>query len=177
MNNTELLNQLLQLTVWLPIKDYDNYEISICGQVRNSKTKRILKQRINKDGYYIINLYQNSQPTTYTIHRIVATHFIPNLRNDECIDHKNNNRLDNTVSNLRWCNLFENQHNRQLSKNNTSGSKGIYYRKSNNKWEVTIMFQKKQIYLGCFDDINDAKVARQNAAKQLFGEFLNECEK
>ena len=43
MSNTELLNQLLNLTVWLPIKDYPNYEVSICGSVRNVKTKRILR--------------------------------------------------------------------------------------------------------------------------------------
>jgi hypothetical protein len=43
MNKLELLNQLLQLTVWQPIKGYDNYEVSICGSVRNIKTKRILK--------------------------------------------------------------------------------------------------------------------------------------
>ena len=38
-----LLQQLLQLTIWLPIKVYDNYEVSICGMVSNVITKRILK--------------------------------------------------------------------------------------------------------------------------------------
>ena len=57
MSNTELLNKLLELTVWLPIKGYEFfYEISICGQVRNFKTKRIIKLRIH-NGYYIVDLH------------------------------------------------------------------------------------------------------------------------
>ena len=58
MNRIELLNQLLEFTIWMPINGYDNYEVSICGQVRNSKTKRLLKQRINRNGYYILELYK-----------------------------------------------------------------------------------------------------------------------
>ena len=40
MNRIELLNQLLEYTIWMPIKGYENYEISICGSVRNIKTKK-----------------------------------------------------------------------------------------------------------------------------------------
>ena len=59
MSNIELLNKLLQLTIWLPIKGYDNHEVSICGSVRNVKTKRILKPSINIYGYYCVNLCKN----------------------------------------------------------------------------------------------------------------------
>ena len=48
MNNTELLNKLLSITIWKRIDGYDNYEISICGQVRNVRIKRVLKPRISK---------------------------------------------------------------------------------------------------------------------------------
>ena len=46
MSNIELLNQLLNLTIWKTIDDYPNYEVSITGSVRNVNTKRILKQKI-----------------------------------------------------------------------------------------------------------------------------------
>jgi hypothetical protein len=59
MSRIELLNQLLQLTVWLPIKGYENYEVSISGSVRNVKTKRILKLFINCKGYYHVTLCRN----------------------------------------------------------------------------------------------------------------------
>ena len=62
MSKIELLNQLLQLTVWMPIDGYENYEISICGQVRNIKTKRVLRPRFKK-GYYSAYLYKNDKAT------------------------------------------------------------------------------------------------------------------
>ena len=79
--NTEILNQLLQLTVWMPIKGYENYEISICGQVRNVKTKRILKLRIGNNGYYNIERWKNNKGKRFNIHRLVAMTFIPNIEN------------------------------------------------------------------------------------------------
>ena len=112
MNSKELLEQLLQFTVWLPIKGYDNYEVSICGMIRNVITKRILKPGIN-NGYYSVVLC-NGKHKTLNIHRLVAQHFIPNIKNDEFIDHKNNNKLDNTISNLRWVTKQQNSFNSLL---------------------------------------------------------------
>ena len=113
MNRIELLNQLLQLTVWLPIEDYPNYEISICGQVRNIKTKRVLKQCINRNGYYYVKLNRNNEKFKHQrIHRVVAKTFIPNLNNENFVDHIDSNRLNNTVSNLRWVSSQQNNFNR-----------------------------------------------------------------
>ena len=78
------------------------------------------------NGYYHINLYKNNTFKPYNIHRLGAMAFIPNIENKKCVDHIDSNRLNNTISNLRWCNSQENQHNRQLNENNTSGVKGIY---------------------------------------------------
>ncbi len=64
ISNIELLNKLLELTVWLPIKNYPNYEVSICGSVRNVITKQILKPRIGNSGYYYIILCQNNNNKT-----------------------------------------------------------------------------------------------------------------
>ncbi len=173
--NTETLNKLLEYTIWLPIKDYNNYEVSICGSVRNVKTKRILKQMINSNGYYIINLYKNNNMKTFKVHRLIAKAFLPNLENKECIDHCDNNKLNNTISNLRWCDLSENQHNRKLNKNNTSSVKGVRF--ESNKWRAQIRFNNKTIHIGYYNNIEDAKQARQKKAAELFGEFLNACEK
>ena len=176
MNSKELLEQLLQLTIWLDIKGYENYQISICGSVRNVKTKRILIPIINTHGYYYVNLYINNKPKHEHIHRLVAIHFIPNIGNAKCIDHKNNNRLDNTVSNLRWCTQQQNCFNSSIRNNNTSGTKGVNWHKKSNKWRAEIRFNKKYIYLGCYDDINDAISTRQKKALEIFGEYINECE-
>ena len=145
--------------------------------MRNVKTKRILKLSIGNHGYYYVILSNNGNQEYLLIHRLVAIHFIPNIKNNKFVDHIDSNRLNNTISNLRWCDSSENQHNRQLNENNTSGVKGIYWHKKEQKWRAQIVFNNKNIHLGYFDDINDAKLARQKKSKELYGEFLNSCEK
>ena len=71
--------------------------------------------------------------------------FIPNIENKKCVDHVNNDNLDNTISNLRWCNLSENQYNRQMNENNTSGVKSVYYNSKTKKWRAHIMINKKNL--------------------------------
>ncbi len=128
MNRIELLNQLLQYTIWLPIEGYDNYEVSICGQVRNVKTKRILRPYIVGNGYYCVKFYCDNMCKNIKVHHLVANAFIPKLDiTKKYVDHIDNNKLNNTISNLRWCDLSENQYNRQLGSNNKSGIKGVYY--------------------------------------------------
>lgn len=177
MNNTELLNKLLSITIWMPINGYDNYMISICGQVRNAKTKRILIPRISKNGYYRINLCKNNEMKTFNIHQLVAKTFIPNIRNDGFVDHINGEKLDNTISNLRWCSCQQNQFNRKLNKDNTSGIKGVSWDSQKKKWKAQIQLNNKNINIGLYDNLDDAKLARQQKAAELFGEFLNDCEK
>ena len=176
MNSNQLLEQLKMITVWLPVKKYDNYEVSICGMVRNVITKRILKPAIDGPGYYYVNLSKNGKVKNTKIHRLVAKHFLPNIKNDKCIDHINNNQLDNTISNLRWCTQQQNIFNQKLSSKNTSGIKGVCWDNAINKWKAQIRINYKNIYLGCYDDINDAISARQKKAKELFGKYINSCE-
>ena len=145
MSKIELLNKLLELTVWLPIKGYDNYEVSICGSVRNVTTKRILKPGITSNGYYMVVLCNKNGKKTHKIHRLIATHFIPNLDiTKKCIDHIDSNRLNNTVSNLRWVCSQENCFNRSISTRNTSSIKGVSFNKQRNKWECYICFNNKK---------------------------------
>lgn len=55
---------------------------------------------------------------------------------------------------------------------NTSGVTGVSYDKSRNKWAAEIMFKKKKYYLGRFENKDDAVIARKQAEKEIFGEFL-----
>jgi hypothetical protein len=175
MSRIELLNQLLQLTVWLPINDFSNYKISLDGIVKNIKTNRILKSYANDRGYHCIELYKDNKYKSFKIHRLVATHFIPNLTEYNYIDHIDNDKNNNKFSNLRYCSPSQNQYNRKLNKNNKSSIKGVRF--ENNKWRAVICFNKKQIHIGYYDNLEDAKIARQQKAAELFGQFLNECEK
>lgn len=89
---------------WQAIKGFDSfYEINNLGQIRN-KNGKILKTSINSGGYEIISLRKNGKCKRLYIHRLVATHFIPNPNNYREVNHKNENKLDNRVENLEWCN-------------------------------------------------------------------------
>jgi hypothetical protein len=63
--------------------------------------------------------------------------------------------------------------NQSISKNNTSGSKGVSFHKRKKKWHTQIAIGGKRIHIGYFTEINDAIEARRKKAKELFGEFIN----
>ena len=163
--------------IWKNIIEYETYSVSLFGNVRNNTTNRILKPRKTKIGYLLVCLYKNKIRKTFSIHRLVALAFIPNPENKFCVDHIDNNPSNNNLTNLRWATLTENQMNRKISIDNTSGTKGVYFHKPNNKWYAQIIIHGKKTYLGCFETIESAAAARQTKALEIFGEFVNTCEK
>ena len=167
----------LNLEVFRSIDGYESYAISSFGRVKNTKTGRILKAGNDKYGYLQINLYYNGVMKTHKIHRLVCCIFIDNPDNKECVDHKNNDRTNNDISNLRFATANENQQNRKLSSNNTSKVKGVSFHKRAKKWRAQIKIDGISIYIGLFDNLEDAKIARINRANQAFGVYTNACEK
>jgi hypothetical protein len=159
------------------IKDFENYSVRTLGNVKNNKTGRILKPGIGNHGYYQVNLCKDGNMYNKKIHKLIAEYFIVNPYKKNCIDHIDNNRLNNNVNNLRWVSSQENSMNRKLSSNNTSNYKGVTFHKRINKWMAHIKINGKQQYLGCFKKIEDAVNARVKKAEELFGEYINKCEK
>jgi len=84
------------------------------------------------------------------------------------IDHRDGQPLNNAEDNLRD-GTVGNQWNRGMSRNNSTGVKGISIR--NGKWRVKLSALGKQYDIGSFSDIEDAKRAYNAAAKRLHGEF------
>ena len=58
------------------------YEVNEDGIVRNVKSKKILKPRINKEGYLQINIHIKDEPVTITIHKLVADAFLKDTRHN-----------------------------------------------------------------------------------------------
>lgn len=87
------------------------------------------------------------------------------------VDHKDRDRSNNTKSNLRLATRSENNINRSLSVNSTSGYTGVSFIKSKNKYRAYINVNYKQINLGLFDNVLDAYNARLEAEKEFYGEF------
>lgn len=162
---------------WKLINGYDNYSVSTYGRVRNDKTGKLLKCDMCRQGYYGARLWKNGKCKKMRIHRLVAIAFIPNPDNKRCVDHIDNNRLNNKLSNLRYATHQENQYNRKMNKSNTSGCKGVYFDKKAKKWRAQIKIDGICIFLGRFDNIEDAKNARIDKANEAFGTYINACEK
>jgi hypothetical protein len=163
--------------MYLSIDDYPTYEVSNYGNVKNKTTGRILKLGIIK-GYQFVNLYDGiNKPKTFKIHRLVLITFEGKSKdeNQKCVDHIDNDRTNNCLFNLRWVTHQQNNFNASMQKNNTSGVKGVYFDKTRNKWRAYIT-NKNKLHLGLFDNIEDAKIARQNKAQELFGNYINNCE-
>lgn len=91
------------------------YEISTKGRVRN-KSRQIMRTFPNKDGYLRVNLSRNNRKRNFSVHRLVATMFIPNPDNLPEVDHIDRNRQNNCVENLRWVSKQQNVDNSDCGK-------------------------------------------------------------
>jgi hypothetical protein len=95
--------------IWKPIKGYEGlYEAGTNGFIRNAITKEIKSMRLNKFGYYVVELYKNNVRKHKRVHRIIAETFIPKEQWNECINHKDENKENNRLDNLEFCTMIEN---------------------------------------------------------------------
>lgn len=90
--------------VWKDISNYDNYEVSSLGRVRNKQTGRVLKAA-KKGGYCSLKL---SSKKNFFVHQLVAQSFLENPENKPQVNHKDKNGFNNTVGNLEWVTNKEN---------------------------------------------------------------------
>lgn len=94
------------------IVDYRGlYQVSTFGRIKslkNKKSKNQYKEEMiinpyKDDRYLRIGLVKNGKTKTFRVHRLVAEMFIPNPNNFLEVNHVDENRLNNYVSNLEWC--------------------------------------------------------------------------
>ena len=94
---------------WRDIKGYEGlYKISSYGRVKSLRNnhgkyrEKILSPGKCRDYLYVI-LCKNGKNKPYKIHRLVAEAFIPNSNNYKEVNHKDENKQNNSISNLEWC--------------------------------------------------------------------------
>ncbi len=81
---------------------YKHYSINSQGQVRNDTNNVILKTWKDNKGYEVIRLGKE-KGSYFKIHRLVASSFIPNPNNLPQVNHKDGNKMNNSINNLEWC--------------------------------------------------------------------------
>lgn len=109
------------MEIWKDIQGYEGiYQISNLGNVKSlSRTiyrkcgnyiskEKLLKQHVGTTGYYIVDLKKNGKRRTFKVHRLVAKAFLSELKDKPFVNHKDGDKLNNSVSNLEWCSQQEN---------------------------------------------------------------------
>lgn len=84
------------------------------------------------------------------------------------IDHRNGDGLDNRWCNLRQADASLNMRNQALKRTTTSGFRGVNFRKRTGKWKVEITHNEQRLFLGYFDDLEDAVLKRLEAEHELW---------
>lgn len=151
------LNKDIMKEEWKAVVEYEGlYEVSNMGRVRSlkfGKAKELCPAN-NGLGYLFVGLCKGGKSQTKLIHRLVAEAFIPNPDNLPCVNHKDEVKTNNRVSNLEWCtqsyNLeYSNIHKKAIAKQ--------FWEKGNAVTRKPIsQFTKDGQFLREFESIMDA---------------------
>lgn len=92
--------------IWKDIPGYEGlYQVSNLGRVKSFwlGKEQIMKSCKNSSGYLFVKLYKDGKKKHYKIHRLVASVFLPNPNNLLQVIHKDEDKTNNKVDNLEWC--------------------------------------------------------------------------
>lgn len=95
---------------WRFIEANSDYMISDHGRILSfkGKSKLIISSTITSKGYEYVAIRQKGIYVGYSVHRLVATAFIPNPKRLPQVNHLDGNKLNNHVANLEWCDAYDN---------------------------------------------------------------------
>lgn len=116
--------------------------------------------------YAIANIKRNGKRTTIGMHQILMGTY-----SKMHVDHINNDGLDNRRNNLRVCTVSQNRANSKTHLNNTSGYRGVSFKKNTNRWKSQIRINKKLYDLGEFDLKEDAARVYDIISREWYGEY------
>ena len=168
--------------VWKDIPNYEGYyKVSSVGRIKSIAREihrrdgtiqplkeRVMKQRLNRNGYYIVDLSKNGKTTTFETHVLVAGTFMgykSKIGNGVVCDHRDNDRQNNRVENLQIITQRENSTKDQ--KGNTSQFVGVFWCNTYNKWASRIRHNKKQKHIGYYKCELKAAKAYQDELKKI----------
>lgn len=174
-------NQEEEEEVFKDVPNYEGlYQVSNIGRVKslsrvitkrngvNSPVKgRFLKQGTGRDGYLLVILKNTGINKTFKIHQLVAICFLNHTPNGHkiIVDHKDNNRSNNNLSNLQLITQRENASKDQ--KGRASKYIGVDWKKDRRKWRASINIKGKQVHLGTFTTELEASKAYQIALNEV----------
>lgn len=99
---------------WVNVEGFEDYAVSSRGRVKRTKpcagsyVGRILKPKIDKDGYHTLNLSRGGEIKTVKIHRLVAKAYLPAVPGKDQVNHKDGVKSNNAAENLEWADCGDN---------------------------------------------------------------------
>lgn len=142
----------------MELQGFPNYRIDRDGTLTNIKTGKVKSSCINSQtGYKMVSLWKDNKEKHESLHRLLATHFIPNPNGKRYVDHIDRNRLNNDLSNLRWVDGTEsNLNNGGQDRENHC----IYHRKDRGIYRVMVQRYGKTEYVGSAKTLEEARAIR-----------------
>lgn len=111
------------------------------------------------------------------VHRVLWIMRHGAIPDGKYVDHQDGVKLNNRPGNLRIASPEQNNRNRRMSKNNTSGVKNVSWNKNTCKWQVQMCADDGTTpYFGSFEDLDDAAAAAREAREMMHGTFHNHAE-
>jgi len=144
------------MEIWKTIIGFNNYEVSSYGNIKNKYTDLLLKPIKHNTGYSLVNLCNNKKRKTIRIHKLIASYFIINEFNNDCINHINGIKKDNRAVNLEWVSQRENVTHSYLKIHKTSKYHGVSFNKNSGKFIARVRINNKVKSLGYFINEVDA---------------------
>lgn len=157
---------------FVSIPGYESYFINKKGEIistKRNKNKK-LKPSINSRGYLVVGLCKNGIEKKYKIHQLVALSYLGhNINGMNCVvDHIDNNKLNNNVSNLQI--ISQRKNAMKNSRKGTSKYVGVSWSKRDKKWCSRIWNKNKYESLGYFDNEYQAHLSYQKRLKEINNE-------
>ena len=116
--------------IWKDIEGYEGlYRISNHGRVWGCKHKKLLKPILHHSGYLHVSLCRNARSKHFNIHRLVALNFIKLVEGKNCVNHIDEDKTNNCVGNLEWCDHKENNNH------GTHNKRMVSSRKTSKAWK------------------------------------------
>ena len=184
--------------VWKDIPGYPDYQISSLGGVKSLQhtvfhspsrrfpngrqvtyKEKILVPAIEGGGYYFVVLYKDKVKRSYRIHRLVAQMFLNNPNNYDQVNHKDEDKLNNCVDNLEWCDAKYNVNYGTGKYRKTLSRRipvlqftldGVFIREHDSATEAAYSLGLKQFYAR---DILRACSGRYKTVKNFIWKFKN----
>lgn len=143
-----------------PLFGFSDYDIGADGVVYSWKSgeRTVLKPRVDIGGYKTVGLYVDGKVKRVKVHRLVAEAFLPKEDGKDCVNHRDGNKWNNSVSNLEWCTRSENSKHACENGLNVYGSKQRDGKVKQRRFSIEQITEIKTLYQSGMSQRNIGKM-------------------